>query len=402
MADLVDILKNMNAAGQLGGDAPSVYRADPTKTPGYPALEAYDPPWYDRATNYLTDKIYGDNATTKDRQKVNSAIGIDSPLNIPAHVSRGATEMRQGYEHGDYGRMGRGALEVGLNVAPFAAPATRAAGALTPSLRTLPAETRAAVPKNIWSEENLAKGADRAYEFEKTGNRGVDQLTVKLNELAKERGGQPIHPDSVRDFLANERSPLEKLMMLGEGYPVWRNPAHLATQAAIFAGGDRLAGTGLMPWSWNEPGTMTHKLMKSKPMTEGSDLGGDAPHVYDNSPYSRMGFWEGLKSIPGRVSVEQEMNAAKRKSENNPVADYMRHHSNQEGGKAILGFGEAALGGVGAVWNPILGAIPMADGVRRMYEHGAKAKEFGVAEDMWRKHGAGLKLEALKNVLTEE
>lgn len=83
-------------------------------------LRSYTPPWHDRVVNYLTDKIYGPNATAQDRSQVNLFAGTPNPFNALAHASSGVNNAMVGYRRGDPYQAAGGVAETALAALPFA------------------------------------------------------------------------------------------------------------------------------------------------------------------------------------------------------------------------------------------------------------------------------------------
>jgi len=83
-------------------------------------LRSYTPPWHDRVVNYLTDTIYGPNATAQDRSQVNLFAGTPNPFNALAHASSGVGNALAGYRRGDPYQTVGGVAEAALAALPFA------------------------------------------------------------------------------------------------------------------------------------------------------------------------------------------------------------------------------------------------------------------------------------------
>jgi hypothetical protein len=88
-------------------------------------LRAHEPVWYDKLTNYLTDKIYGENATAKDREMVSKFVGPENPYNVPAQVTEGYHKASEGLTSGDLSKVAMGALGMAGGVPGVSAAAKR-------------------------------------------------------------------------------------------------------------------------------------------------------------------------------------------------------------------------------------------------------------------------------------
>lgn len=186
-----------------------------------------------------------------------------SGLVAPIGVQHGAINLREGVRSGNMDRAASGVQDIGLGIAPYGLaallPKMTARGALS--------EYKAgqAPQKDIWSKENMARGKDRAYDAEKTGNKSVDNQASKINEKRKAEGKQPVTADDM-NYAVDQLPAWQRLAVryggMGNGRSAWLQPGHLALQGGNVALQDYLFDGGFMPWSWNAPGTVQNEARK--------------------------------------------------------------------------------------------------------------------------------------------
>lgn len=171
-----------------------------------------------------------------------------------------------------------GVGEAGLALLP------PALGALRGVPRGMPRQPNSPPPRDVWSKENLNRGRDRVYDAEKTGVRELDDLVDQANEAQRRSGGRPTPKSAgeLRDLEKEFRSslgPMERLVYesrrIAPSVPDQIGPGALALHGANVAANDWLWGLGIMPWSWNAPGTLQNdvrRLFSGTPLPTGPEV----------------------------------------------------------------------------------------------------------------------------------
>lgn len=224
-------------------------------------IYAYEFPWYRRVAHGLTDLVYGDNANAQQGAWVNKLVGPENPLNLPGKVAEGTDRMREGYRMGDYGEMAGGALQVAEGVAP-ALGAIPFAGGRLGKLRGPFAERAAAQRAEGYGAQRPLHESSGNATFDAMADRmahGTSDQQAKLAEDMRNAGGT--RKDLEREF--NESlGPVDWFVYhtRKEGLPSALQPGHLMLQGANAALQDKFWNLGIMPWSWNQEGSMQQDL----------------------------------------------------------------------------------------------------------------------------------------------
>lgn len=224
-------------------------------------IYAYEFPWYRRVAHRLTDLVYGDNANAQQGAWMNKLAGPENPINLPGKVAEGTDRMREGYRMGNYGEMAGGALEVVEGLAP-AVGAIPLAGGRLGRLRGPFAERAAAQKAEQYGSQRPLYEPSGNATFDAKADRmaqGSPQQQAKLAEGMRDAGGT--RKDLERGF--NESlGPIDWYVYhtRKEGWPSALQPGHLMLQGANVALQDKLWNLGIMPWSWNQEGSLQQDL----------------------------------------------------------------------------------------------------------------------------------------------
>lgn len=267
---------------------------------------------------WLTDKLFGPNATPRDFEAVAKIAGPQNPFNAPAQVLEGTDRIKEGVGRGDYGEAALGGLEAIGGLAP-AAGAAAIARSMGPSARSI-----------LRSQNAEAKAAGHGSErplYESGGNRTFDRMKddiaskgsdAERRQLADKMRDAGSAKDMEREF-RRSLSPWDRYVYSTriEGVPSVLQPGHIAAQGAGLAAADTVMDLGIMPWSWNRPGSVQNDARKAlnsddwarnraKAWAEGKSS--VSPQTLDDSAFSQA--W---KTAAGRAytDIAEEMTGRK-------------------------------------------------------------------------------------------
>lgn len=97
-----------------------------------PDMRSHTPPWYDRAAGSIANAW--DGGSRNSFAAARRFVGPENPFNAPAHMTRGASDVAEGYRRGDSGQMAVGAMEAGMAAMPVLGGAVARARSLAPGM----------------------------------------------------------------------------------------------------------------------------------------------------------------------------------------------------------------------------------------------------------------------------
>jgi|CXWL01.1.fsa_nt_gi hypothetical protein len=231
-----------------------------------PELNPYEFPWYQRLPHAATDWWYGPDATAQNHAQSSKLLGTANPFNVPGNVFEGTDRMRDGWQRGDWGAVGGGALQAGASIAGTGAAVGTVQGAMrgAQSARNVLRENRAweaNTPRGMAMDEpplmpthaeNLTKMRDYARRLSRGEKLSSKELAeaerLRENALEMEVKG---HRRMSRDDL-NAALDMEIPARNSNPFPT----REVVSGAGGAAFSDWAWNGGIMPWNWNAPGTL--------------------------------------------------------------------------------------------------------------------------------------------------